>query len=333
MLLLAGCGSLEPPAALDEPLYGRATVLWPLTGDKAVVRVCWLPPNFGGETFPDADFAPDLAATLAERKEWARAAVESEWNARTPMDFEGWEDCGAQPADVKLEPISSATFASCASGMGQSCADALGTDLRAQGAAHLNLLFGDEVLYSSREESTPGGGDIRSWWLPQACLTEFARPVADIFDDAVLADFMATYQNCLQFNVLHELGHVAGLAHEQYRRDDAAAEDACYAYERSIGINDIRPTDVGARYRGTLALGPFDPESIMSYCRRDPSPTLSPKDVELLPVLYGLAPDPYPPVVEPPLDTGCAIGGGRAPFGPLLVTATFAWLRWRRRSR
>src|SRR5262249_537109 len=157
--------------------------------------------------------------------------------------------------------------------------------------------------------------------LPQACLAELARRVPNIFDEAVLAQFFATYESCLQFNVLHEFGHIAGLVHEQYRRDDAAADNACYAYEQSIGIGDIAPSDVGARSGGTLALGPFDPDSIMSYCRRDPSPTLSPKDVELLPVLYGLAPDPYPPVVEPPLD-GCAVGhGGGGPLCPLLIMA------------
>src|SRR5262249_46468453 len=153
--------------------------------------------------------------------------AESQWNARTPMEFEGWEDCDVAPGDVELEPISSATAAPCASGSGQACVDALGTDLKTTGAAHLNLLFCDEVLYASRyRESTAGGGydaakDIRSWWLPQACLTEFRAPISHISDAAVLAGFMATYQSCLQFNILHELGHVAGLAHEQYRRDDA----------------------------------------------------------------------------------------------------------------
>jgi len=319
-LLLAACAA-DPPARESEPLFGRASVLWPIVAGRATVRVCWLPPDLGGETFQVADFAPDLVATLAERKEWARAAVESEWNARTPMDFEGWGDCDVMPGDVKLQPISSATDPSCG-GRGQACADALGADLRTQGAVHLNMLFGDEVLYSSRyREATAAGGyqrskDVDGWWLPQACLTTLGAPWNDIFDDTVLAQFLAIYESCLQFNVLHEFGHAAGLAHEQYRRDDGPADKACYAYEASLGLSDIRPTDVGARYRGTLALGPFDSESIMSYCRTDPSPTLSPKDVELLPVLYGLAPDPYPPVVEPAFDDGCAVGhgGGGAPW-------------------
>jgi hypothetical protein len=138
------------------------------------------------------------------------------------------------------------------------------------------------------------------------------RHAVDIFDPSVLADFKAIYQNCLSYSVLHELGHAAGLAHEPYCPDDAAKRAACYAYEQSIGIDDVQPGDVSPRYRGTRTLGA----------------TLSPEDVQMMPVLYGLAPDPY--------DTGgCSVSGAGQPtrLGGLAVALLLVGVRLRRRGR
>lgn len=43
---------------------------------------------------------------------------------------------------------------------------------------------------------------------------------------------------------------------------------------------------VPSEFRGDLPLGPFDGESIMSYCRQDRSPTVSPSDVAMTRLAY-----------------------------------------------
>src|SRR6185436_7144270 len=93
----------------------------------------------------------------------------------------------------------------------------------------------------------------------------------DIEDPSVLARFEATYKNCLQYDVLHEFGHAAGIAHERYHPDDMAKQADCYAYEEVHGVTADTPSEIAVRSRGTTVLGPFDTESIMSYCRRDHS--------------------------------------------------------------
>lgn len=163
----AGCSAARdegsgagPPPATTRALYARSSVLWPVANGRATVRVCWLPLELGGETFPVATLAPDLTQTLPLRKAWAREIVEAAWNALTPLDFVGWQDCDSSAADVRLRPIGSAyTPLGCGkSASGQSCAEALGTDLRDGNlAVNLNVLFGDETRYSSRyEQSAPG---------------------------------------------------------------------------------------------------------------------------------------------------------------------------------
>ena len=295
-LAIAGC--IDPPgpslednayrAFRKEALYARSSVLWPVSNGQATVRVCWLPLEGAANRFPDSGVAPDLNEALPRLKGWAREIVEQEWNDSTPLNFVGWEDCDGSAVDVHIRPISSAYTAPCGS-RGQPCVEALGKDIgRDQSALYLNLLFGEEVRYSSR-----GGQWLNPdyWWLPQACMIELKYPLEEwqVNDPS----FDETYKSCLQFNVLHEFGHVAGFAHEQYRTDDAEKQAECNRYIKSIGMEDDLSW-VEERYKGTTPLGPFDSESIMSYCRTDPSPSLTEQDIEMTYAAYGVDPDENP---------------------------------------
>lgn len=134
------------------------------------------------------------------------------------------------------------------------------------------------------------------YFLPAACLDEFAQPWSmqaskdrfrrDIRDPNVLAEAWTTYRSCLQNNALHELGHVAGFAHEQYRQDDPTTRALCTKIIEARGLADDLAS-VPAESRGDLALGTFDRESIMSYCRLDKRPTLTAEDVRMTNVAYG----------------------------------------------
>lgn len=292
-----GCGPAAPGdselGALEAGLFARSRALWPVVDEVVPVRVCWAPPQLR-TTYPVAALRPDLEALLPERQRWVREVVEEQWNGRTPLRFTGWEDCAAGPADVELTPIDTGVTSPCASGnLGQPCVGALGRELVGGGAVFLNLFFGEEVLYSSRyQQASPGAAyDVRnepnagraySYWLPQACFDELqyawsthntlTRYPVDVDDPGVFAEFMAIYEDCSKFNALHEFGHIAGFSHEQQRADAPP------------GCEPEREPDVP--YVGDTPLGPFDAESIMSYCRADEAATLSEEDAEQTHLVY-----------------------------------------------
>ena len=297
---------------LEAELLARSRALWPVVDGVAQVSVCWGQPQFQ-TTYPVASLRPDLEALLPERKRWVREVVEEQWNSRTPLRFTGWDDCSAGSAEIELTPIDTGVTSSCANGnLGQSCVDALGRDLADGGGIYLNVFFGEEVLYSSRyQQANPGAQyDVSDepnsnraypYWLPQACFDEFqyawstnnslTRYPVDIGAPDVVADFMAIYENCLKFNALHEFGHIAGFSHEQQRADV------------SPGCDVERDPDI--QYVGDTPLGPFDVQSIMSYCRTDDAATLTEQDAEQTNLVYlGGVPDANA------LDGGAEAGAG-----------------------
>src|SRR3569623_1495141 len=278
----------RPARGVEGKLLARSAALWPVTGGTVQVRVCWAPAVLG-TTYPVASLAPDAAAAIAAHQAWVQAAVEREWNGRTVVQFVGWDDCVAGTSDVRLVPIDSGAGASSQTAQGQACAGYLGKQLSGGKSVYLNMLFGDEVIYSSRyQQSHAGNGyvssqDLSYWWLPQACFDDLryawstnntlTKHRVDITDAVNRAAFDQIYQACLAFSAIHEFGHAAGFAHELQRRD-APTTNPNDGVACQVGVTP----DV--QYVADTPLGPYDPQSIMNYCRTDNTPTLSAEDVD-----------------------------------------------------
>ncbi len=234
------------------------------------------------------------------------SAHRREWNAKTVVKFVGWKPCGTDPVDVKLHPIGSAVTACPGSPSGQICVDDAGT--RGKGkSAHFNILFGDEVVYMARyKRETPAAQydpnkALSSVWVPALCLEEAKAAITNP-TAANEAAFVQLWQGCLENIMLHELGHIAGFAHEQYRKDDPAKQQACLA---DFGSTLADLGNYGEYEGGDLPLGPFDSNSIMSYCRRDRSATLTAQDIQQTNEVYAkLAPKiaSDKPALPPPGD-------------------------------
>src|SRR4051812_4413945 len=141
-----------------QALLAGSKLLWPMKDGKATVRVCFLPLDTGGLTFPIAKFAPDLAKVLPERKQWIREGVEAEWNAKTVVQFVGWNDCGTEGADIQIQLITSQGTAVCghtpdAVSKGAYCVEEIGTKDRGK-RVFINATWGDEVLYTAHYAQT-----------------------------------------------------------------------------------------------------------------------------------------------------------------------------------
>lgn len=87
----------------------------------------------------------------------------------------------------------------------------------------------------------------------------------------------AAFQVCIEINALHEFGHGIGLRHEADRPDSSCKGDMSF----------------GAGEQGALAVGQYDPDSIMNYCATGQltklpkhSPSLSSGDVSAISEYY-----------------------------------------------
>ncbi|MCA2959665.1 MAG: hypothetical protein IOD12_05395 [Silvanigrellales bacterium] len=123
----------------------------------------------------------------------------------------------------------------------------------------------------------------------------------------------AHFEKELAVVILHELGHVLGLAHEQDRLDVETADKACWASNKTH-ILATRADNAALKIK-TLSVGAYDAQSIMNYCSavRDTwkswkNVVLSEGDVRTLESVFGAtavdASDMGTVPEKPPLEAG-----------------------------
>lgn len=210
-----------------------------------------------------------LTAPLRARVE---AKVVEQYNGRTPVTFQFLQTpCSPTPGlqvRIKTEEVSGA--GSCGAGVVATAYPFLNSSQLSAGQTGARIGPGSDFI--------------------------FCRSALRILE----ARGQAAFEKELAFVVLHELGHVLGLAHEQLRSDVEQADKACFDAHRAH-IEAIRTAYQNSNIR-TRNVGAYDRESIMNYCtpkRREwktlEEVTLSVGDVSTLQTLYGGAPTPPAP--------------------------------------
>jgi hypothetical protein len=171
-----------------------------------------------------------------QQKSIIRAIISQEYRKdRTGIEFVGWEDCVADTGDADIV-IFQKQDASTGSLAGQGLIGNGVVDFR----VILNEQTGAETLKTDYVRNRTG---LKSFVLINTSAgSRFSKVNADDF---------------LRIVSLHEFGHVAGLRHEHARLKDAKKDSSCKNFEVQLGEKEMEKT---ALY------GPYDPNSIMSYC-------------------------------------------------------------------
>jgi hypothetical protein len=300
-------------AKTASALYGGTKVLWPMQDGKATIKVCWLPLDLANQPLPGGTYAIDPSTVIAERKQWMREGVEREWNAKTVVQFVGWQDCGpGVDADVQINPIGSNTPVDCggyAGPTGGNCVQAIGSPVKGKKAT-INAIFGDEMLSRVRYlQNTPRNNAnqdlVGSVFLPAVCYDQMDAADQHYVNNqpitqADIAGINAVYKDCLQNMTNHEFGHLAGFSHEQDRMDTSAACRAKYA----ASTHDT-PGEADT------PLGAWEEDSIMSYCRITLAGTLTAEDIKETNDFYAMYAPKLPsamPKTENPVGTSSSGG-------------------------
>jgi hypothetical protein len=158
---------LDPALSLgrsQQALLVQSSMLWP----DANFSVCW----------------EDLRQSTAEHRGWAQAAIEAAFETVSPVDFNGWQQCGAGGAEVVIH-------------------------------------VGEDVLAARAQIGARSPSAQPSVWLnfrEQSCGAACRAPHVGYTGRA----WPSVWQGAIEVDAVHEFAHVLGFGHEMDRSDTPA---------------------------------------------------------------------------------------------------------------